>query len=145
MGKPGSFRVKALDASSIGAMQNYEQRLDLAGTMRRVRDVDPLIYSPHGTDLDLKASYETHVENAARNKAARNLCLHAFVQFPTELEITAETERLMLKEAVRFVDKHHGKNAVFRARLDRDEAGRHGVDVFYAPLYEKKTAKGITQ
>ena len=145
MGASGAFRANSLDASAMGAMQSHELRLDLAGKKRRVRDVEPLIYSPHGSALDLKQSYEAHVRGAARNKGARNLCLHAFIQFPTDLKITPETERLMLDEATKFVNLHHGGNAVFRSRLDRDEAGRHGVDVFYAPRYQKKTAKGTAE
>lgn len=145
MGTSGAFRANSLDASAMGSMQSHELRLDLAGKKRRVRDVEPLIYSPHGSDLDLKQSYEAHVKGAARNKGARSLCLHAFIQFPTDLKMTPETEKLMLAEATKFVDLHHGGNAVFRARLDRDEAGRHGVDVFYAPRYDKKTAKGTDE
>ena len=48
----------------------------------------------------------------------------------------------MLDQAVAFVNQTHGGRAVFRARLDRDEAGRHGVDVFFAPRYEKVTKRG---
>ncbi|MEJ5143688.1 hypothetical protein, partial [Gluconobacter albidus] len=48
----------------------------------------------------------------------------------------------MLNEAVAFINASHGGRAVFRARLDRDEVGRHGVDVFYAPKYEKVTRRG---
>ena len=145
MGVSGAFRANPLDASAMGSMQNHELRLDLAGQKRRVREVDPLIYSPHGPGLDLKQSYEAHVKGANRNKGARNLCLHAFIQFPTDLEITPANEQLMLNEATKFVNAHHGGNAVFRARLDRDEEGRHGVDVFYAPRYMKTTAKGSTE
>lgn len=92
--------------------------------------------------LLLKDAYEAHVANASRNKSASKLCLHAFVQFPTDLEITPENERRMLAQAVDFVNRHHGGRAVFHARIDRDEAGRHGVDVFYAPRYEKVTRRG---
>ena len=145
MGISGAFRTDPLSASSMGSMQSHELRLDLAGQKRRIREVDPLIYSPHGPNLDLKQSYEAHVKGAERNKGARNLCLHAFVQFPTDLEVTPENEQLMLSEATKFVNLHHGGNAVFRSRLDRDEAGRHGVDVFYAPRYQKKTAKGTAE
>lgn len=35
--------------------------------------------------------------------------------------------------------RRHGGRAVFAARLDRDEAGQHNVDVFYAPRYTKET------
>lgn len=91
--------------------------------------------------LSLTAAYDAHVEGARRNKGASKLCLHAFVQFPTDLKITPENERLMLAQAVDFVNRHHGGRAVFHARLDRDEAGRHGVDVFYAPKYTKATKR----
>ena len=141
MGKSGSARVRALDASSLGAMQDHEQRLDLTGKRRRIREVAPLIHNPHGDALDLKGSYEAHVAGTQRSKGATKLALHAFVQFPTDIEIDREAERMMLREAVAFIDKHHGGRAVFRARLDRDEAGRHGVDVFYAPRYEKRTKR----
>ena len=141
MGTSGSVRVNSLDASALGAMQDHELRRDLSGKRRRIREVGPLVYSPHGQDLDLKGSYEAHVEGAKRSKGATKLCLHAFVQFPTDLELDHEAERMMLREAVAFVDRHHGGRAVFRARLDRDEAGRHGVDVFYAPRYEKRTKR----
>lgn len=91
--------------------------------------------------LSLTAAYDAHVEGARRNKGASKLCLHAFVQFPTDVKITPENERLMLAQAVDFVNRHHGGRAVFHARLDRDEAGRHGVDVFYAPKYTKATKR----
>ena len=141
MGKSGSVRARALDASSLGAMQDHELRHDLSGKRRRIREVAPLIHSPHGDALDLKGSYEAHVAGTKRSKGATKLALHAFVQFPTDIEIDRESERMMLREAVAFIDKHHGGRAVFRARLDRDEAGRHGVDVFYAPRYEKRTKR----
>lgn len=47
----------------------------------------------------------------------------------------------MLDQAVKFINQHHGGSAVFCGRLDRDEAGRHGVDVFYAPRYLKTTKR----
>ncbi|MGD1885037.1 MAG: hypothetical protein ACFB11_22510 [Paracoccaceae bacterium] len=78
------------------------------------------------------------------NKGAKKSCLHAIVQFPTDMEINDQTEREMLAQAVAFVNKLHGGNAVFHARLDRDETGRHTVDVFYAPRYEKVTKRGST-
>ena len=138
-GISGSFRVNALDAAALGAMEAHEQRADLAGQARRVRDISPLLYTPYGSDLTLRQSYEAHVKGARRNSAATKLSLHGFFQFPTQIEITPESEREMLQQAVIFVNKLHGGNAVYRARLDRDEAGRHGVDVFYAPRYVKQT------
>lgn len=145
MGKAGSVRIKSSSRGGLSAMQDHEKRLDLMGKKRRIREVDPLIYSPHGDELDLMDSYEAHVAGAKRNAKATKLALHAFVQFPTDIEITPQSEQMMLDQAVDFIEKHHGGRAVFRARLDRDEAGRHGVDVFFAPRYEKKTAKGSTE
>lgn len=123
-------------------MERHEKRLDYAGSKRAIRDVPPLVYSPYGEGLDLKQSYAAHVEGTKRNKGGRALARHGFLQFPTELPITPENEQWMLDEAVAFINATHGGRSVFRARLDRDEAGRHGVDVFFAPKYEKITRRG---
>lgn len=142
-GKAGAIRRNALDRSGLSKMERHELRLDYAGVLRAVEpDRPPLIYSPHGENLTLTERYDAHVKGARRNAAASKIATHAFVQFPTDLEITPETEEIMLKQAVDFIEKHHGGRAVFSARLDRDEAGKHGVDVFFAPRYSKTTAKG---
>ena len=181
MGKSGSARAKAGGAGYGGAMADHEDRLDFKGTMRKLRDVAPLIYSPHAEErrpidhfgeeeeeerlrllklerikmlievkegrrnFTLMDAYAAHVEGANRSKGAKELFQHAFLQFPTDLEITPETEIEMLAQGVAFINKTYGGNAVFHARLDRDEAGRHGVDVFFAPRYEKTTAKGVDE
>lgn len=88
-------------------------------------------------------AYAAHVEGARRSSGAKKLFQHAFLQFPTDLEITPETEVEMLAQAVAFINRTYGGHAAFHARLDRDEKGRHGVDVFFAPRYQKTTAKGI--
>lgn len=141
-GKSGSVRMKSLDASGLAAMGRHEKRLDYAGSKRAIRDVPPLVYSPYGEGLDLEQSYAAHVEGTKRNKGGRALARHGFLQFPTDLPVTPENEQRMLGEAVAFINATHGGRAVFRARLDRDEAGRHGVDVFFAPKYEKTTRRG---
>jgi len=138
-GKAGSVRVASLKMSGLKAMQRHERREDALGQARRVRDVDPLIYDASGEKLELVASYERHVAGARRNKGADAVALHAFVQFPTDLPVNNFTEKKFLEAAVMFINKTHGGDAVFHARLDRDEAGRHGVDVFFAPTYEKKS------
>jgi hypothetical protein len=93
-------------------------------------------------NFKLMDAYEAHVEGARRNAAAHKLFQHAFLQFPTDIEITPKSEREMLAQGVAFINRTYGGNAVFHARLDRDERGRHGVDVFFAPRYAKTTAKG---
>ncbi|SCZ53943.1 hypothetical protein SAMN04488118_102216 [Epibacterium ulvae] len=91
----------------------------------------------------MKAHAE-HIDGARVNKGASKIARHAFLQFPTDLDITPETEQMMLDQAVEFVNQTHGGQAVFRGRLDRDEKGRHGVDVFFAPRYAKTTKRGNT-
>lgn len=183
MGKSGSARARSGDAAYGKAMSDHEERLDFNGTNRRIREVPPLIYSPHISDqpkplvlspkygeekerlrlaelerirmlievaeekrnFKLMDAYAAHVEGAKQSKAASKLFLHAFVQFPTDIKITPQSEIEMLAQGVAFINRNYGGNAVFHARLDRDEKGRHGVDVFYAPRYGKKTAKGITE
>ena len=48
----------------------------------------------------------------------------------------------MLYHAVRFLDGFHGGDAVFAARLDRDETGRHTVDAFLLPKYDFRYKDG---
>ncbi|WP_299303603.1 hypothetical protein [uncultured Litoreibacter sp.] len=166
MGKSGAFRARALDSSQMSAMETHENRADYVARLRVVRDVRALIYSPYSEHplpddpecsavdhiavrnpnlhLSISEACDRHVAGARTNKAAKKRCLHAIVQFPTDLEIDDQTEREMLTEAVAFVNKLHGGQAVFHARLDRDEAGQHAVDVFYAPRYEKLTKRGST-
>lgn len=125
---------------SLGSMSAHGMRLDGTSRRRRVRDVDPLV---HG-GLDLRALYDAHVAGCRMNRGLKRPVMHALVQFPPELPITPENEQKMLRHAVAFIDQTHGGKAVFAARLDRDEAGRHSVDVFYAPKYEKRTkARGV--
>lgn len=73
------------------------------------------------------------------NKGLKRPVMHALVQFPTELLVNESNEKRMLAYAIQFVNETHGDNAVFSARLDRDESGRHTVDVFYSPKYQKIT------
>ena len=146
-GKSGSFRCVSLTSSGLLAMEAHELRLDYAGQRNCVvmdangDPIPPLIYNPGGLNC-LTQAHAAHVAGARMNKGAGKVCRHAFIQFPTEMKITPQTEQMMLDQAVAFVDRHHGGKAVFWARLDRDEAGRHGVDVFFAPRYEKTTKTG---
>lgn len=155
MGKSGSYRQTVFNRQSLKKAQEHEERRDVSGRARSVQKVAPLIWSdgqisepenwcPGNWDSNLVADYERHVEGARRDKrsiASGKLGVQAFLQFPTDFETTPENERLMLAQAVDFVNKIHGGDAVFHARLDRDEAGKHGVDVFFAPKFEKKTGR----
>ena len=130
LGGPGS--------RTLHSMEMHGKRLDATGQARRVREADPLIAG----SLDLRREYDAHVAGARQNAALKRPVLHFVCQFPTALRIETEAhERWMLDTAVRFVNETHGGQAVFAARLDRDEAGRHAVDVFAAPKYEKRTKR----
>jgi hypothetical protein len=144
-GLGGSVRVNSLDKEGTSAMESHELRLDYSGQLRSIEpENEALFYRPYGDDLSISQSYEKHVEGARRNASASKLLRHSFVQFPTNIEVTPESEQMMLREAVAFINKTHGGRAVFHGRIDRDEKGKHGVDVFFAPRYQKKTAKGVT-
>ena len=127
--------------ASLPAMERHGKRLDGTSAARRARDADPLVYG----SFDLRAAFDDHVAGARMNAGLKRPVLHAIIQWPREIPITPKNEQLMLARAVDFVDRTHGGRAVFAARLDRDEAGRHTVDVFFAPRYEKRTKAGVEE
>lgn len=148
-GISGSVRVNSLTKTGLATMQRHELRQDAIASVRVDPDgPPPLICNPLGA-TSLTEAYAEHVAGArvfggskTLNDPNRKVALHAFVQFPTDLPLTPDNEQRMLDEAVAFINRTHGGRAVFWARLDRDEKGKHGVDVFYAPRYEKVTARG---
>ena len=79
-------------------------------------------------------------------QSGRSACLHALVQFPTGLLDGAneDHQKAMLGHAVDFLNHYHGGDAVFAARLDRDEKGRHTVDAFLLPRYDFHYKDGRT-
>lgn len=134
------IRVNSLSLTGSGnktlsAMERHGKRLDASAQKRRVRDVEPLVYG----SLDLTEAYAAHVGDARMNAGLKRPAMHAIIKFPDEITITDKSEQKMLDLAVDFINRTHGGDAVFAARLDRDEAGQHVVDVFYAPKYEKAT------
>ena len=132
-----SYRGQAIDLAALAAAEAHGKRMDHSGAVRRVRDAEPLVYG----SLDLRSAYDAHTANVKKNKAAKKVVLHSVVQFPVDWKITPEIENQMLADAVEFINETHGGNAVFAARLDRDEKGRHTVDVFATPLYVKQNVK----
>ena len=124
---------------TLAAMEAHGKRQDRTSQSRRVRDRDPLIFN----SLDLRDAFDAHVEGARSNKSLKRPVLHAVIQFP-KVRISDKSERAMLAAAIKFINETHGGDAVFAARLDRDERGRHAVDVFYSPKYEKHTkSRGV--
>lgn len=139
--RSNSLTLGGTGDKSLGSMEKHGKREDRTSQERRVRDKSPLL---HG-GLNLRELYDEHVAGARMNKALKRPVMHAVVQFPTEIGVTASTEQKMLEMAVQFINETHGGDAVFAARLDRDEEGQHNVDVFYCPKYEKKTKSRGTE
>jgi hypothetical protein len=139
-GKTGSIRQNTMNRAKLNAMESHGKREDTMGPARRVRDVEPLVYG----SLNLAEARDRHMEGVQQQGATE--ALHMFVQFPTDLpgaETPAKQKR-MLEMAVEFANTYHGGDAVFAARLDRDEKGRHGVDVFLMPRYDFQYKDGRT-
>ena len=132
-----SLTLGGNDQKSIAGMTAHGMRLDSTSQKRRVRDVSPLLWKSNS--LDLRAAYDEHVEGCRMNKALKRPVLHSIVQFPKSLHVNDHNHKAMLQMAVEFINQSHGGDAVFSARLDRDEKGQHTVDVFYSPKYVKTT------
>ena len=135
----GAVRQVALRVSDLGAMEKHGKRLDATSQSRRVRDESPIVWN----SLDLKEAREMHMQGV--KQSGQTACLHILCQFPTNLmPDDYEGQFKMLTHSVRFVQKFHGNNAVFAARIDRDESGQHTVDVFAMPKYDRTYKDGRT-
>lgn len=155
MSKPATAAVRCnsltLDGQgnkTLKAQEKHGKRLDGTSQMRRVRDVDPLVYG----GLDLRDLYDAHVEGATFNRSCKRPVLHFIIKMPEHVLMAGDDapepyrekskekrHALMLEQAVLFVNETHGGDAVFAARVDRDEAGELVVDVFAAPKFAKHT------
>ena len=140
-----SVRVKPLDMGGLGAAEIHGKRLDRIGQARKVRDVPALVWDDAlGDGMELRARFDAHMEGVRLNKACRRPVLHLLFQWPKHLPVDPD---LMLDKSIEFTNRTysgkasegtHGGDAVFAARVDRDEKGKHSVDVFAAPRYRKK-------
>lgn len=139
-GRAGAVRQKALKPSDLVRAEKHGKREDESSQKRRVRDEEPLVY---GT-LDLLEARAQHMEGV--KQSGKTAAVHALVQFPTDLVNGADErqQEWMFSHAVRFLNEHHGGDAVFAARMDRDEEGRHTVDVFLLPRYDYRYKDGRT-
>jgi hypothetical protein len=140
-GKTGAIRQTTLDRATLNAMERHGKRLDSMGPARRVRDVPPLVYG----SLDIAEARDRHMEGVQQQ--GKTEAIHMLVQFPTDLPgaDTLPKQERMLRLAVEFANAYHGGDAVFAARLDRDEKGKHTVDVFLMPRYDFQYKDGRTQ
>lgn len=140
-GRTGAIRQQALTRADLNAMERHGKRLDVMGPSRRVRDVPPLVFG----SLDIAEARDKWMEGVQQQ--GKTEALHMIVQFPTDLPGAEkeQTQKAMLRHAVKFANEYHGGDAVFAARLDRDEKGRHTVDVFLMPRHDFQYKDGRIQ
>jgi hypothetical protein len=139
-GIAGSIRVKALDSSMLAKMEKHGKREDETSKRRSVRDEEPIVFG----GMDLADLQKEHVKD--RKQQGQTKALHAVVQYPSKLmPNTEQGQKAMVRHAVKFVNEQYGGNAVFAARLDRDEKGTHKVDVFFLPRWQHSYKSGKTQ
>lgn len=132
-GISGSIRVVCLTGAELTAAEKHGKRLDTTSQARAISH-DPPVTS---TGLELRQLYKQHVSDAFVHKS-KNLAKHIIVQFPKDL-VDGEDAEYMLRHARQIVEGIFGDQAIFADRVDRDEKGRHIVDVFVAPKYIKTT------
>lgn len=138
-GRVGAIRQKALRWPEFAQMEKHGKREDVSGKQRSIREDGPLVFG----GLDLKTLRRFHMQGVAQQ--GQTAALHVLCQFPTDLmPFGVDGQFDMLLHAKKFVNEFHGGNAVFAARLDCDEAGRHTVDVFAMPVYERTYKDGRT-
>ena len=135
-GKAGSIRLMHLTPSVLILAEKHGKRLDERSQLRKINDQPALTT----TGLDLVDLFEDHIEGAMLH-GGKKRAIHILLQFPKDL-VDGEDPEYMLKHARGFIEVVFGKEAIFADRLDRDEEGRHNVDVFVAPRYIKPNLSG---
>jgi len=139
-GKAGAARFQNLDATDLANAERHGKREDASSARRKVSDDEPLVFG----GLNVRELAEQH--RAGAKQQGKVQAVHALIQFPQELVPNEKLDQeLMLNHAVAFVNEFHGGDAVFAARLDRDEKGTHKVDVFFLPKWEFSYKDGRTQ
>ena len=151
MGKTGAVRLRGLRREGLVGAERHGKRLDETGRARQVRDAPALAWvlgmerpSTERTALEICRAWERHADGVRMSRGTKRIAGHGLLQWPTELDLAQHGETQMLMESKRFLNEYFGGRAVFAARLDRDEAGRHSVDVFYLPKYTFKYKDGTT-
>ena len=129
VGNAGAARVYQLTNADLRKAKRHGRRQDVISKARVVRN-EPCLTT---TGLDLRRLHAEHIADAFVPKA-----MHIVIQFPKGL-VDGEDAALMLRHARRSVERVFGEHAIFADRVDRDEKGRHNVDIFVAPKYVKKT------
>jgi len=132
-GIAGSIRAECMTKADLTAAEKHGKRLDTTSIARAIT-IDPPVTT---TGLELRKLYRQHVKNAFVPKC-KTMAKHIIVQFPKGL-VDGENAEFMLQHARQAVESIFGHQSIFADRVDRDERGRHIVDIFVAPKYNKTT------
>ena len=137
-------RIRPLNGPLLAAAEQHGRRLDKAAIRRKVRDDPSLTWVPEGIEEDplaLSDRLAEHVAGALVPKAKAK-ALHMLVKLPASVPVeTVNDARAALALVVQFAQDTYGGNAVFSARMDRDERSLNSVDLFLAPRYVKVTKR----
>jgi len=146
-----SVRLASLNMPLLGAAEVHGRRLDDAAISRKVREAESLTWVPEGITGDplalsdrLADHLSGEVDPATGKKVpvhvhkAKTKALHMLLIMPDSVPTeTEEDARKAMLLGVRFAQETLGGEAVFAARIDRDEESTNTVDLFLAPLYDK--------
>lgn len=138
-----SARIDRLNKPLLRLAETHGRRLDEVSEMRHYRDEENIAWSPQtgADDFALVDRLADHVAGAFVPKNAPE-AMHMLVKLPASVPVaTREEAEAALKLAVQFANDTLGGNAVFAARIDRDERSLNNVDLFLAPRYEKVTKR----
>lgn len=140
-----SARLVPLNAPLLRRAELHGRRLDDVAASRKVRDAESLTWVPDGVTGDplaLVDRLEEHVAGAFRPKGGTTIAQHMIVKMPDSIPTETESEAYAaMVIAVHFAQETFGGQAVFAARIDRDEKSTNNVDLFLAPIYDKSDKK----
>lgn len=140
-----SARLVPLNALLLRTAEKHGRRLDRAAEARKVREADSLTWVPDGITGDplaLVDRLEEHVAGAFRPKGGTTIAQHMIVKMPDSIPTETDSEAYAaMLIAVHFAQETFGGQAVFSARIDRDEKSTNNVDLFLAPIYDKSDKK----
>ena len=140
-----SARLVPLNALLLRKAEQHGRRQDDVAKSRKVRDADSLTWVPNGVTGDplaLADRLDEHVAGAFRPKGGTTLAQHMIVKMPDSIPTETEGEAYFaMVLAVHFAQEAFGGQAVFAARIDRDERSTNNVDLFLAPIYDKSDKK----
>ena len=140
-----SARLVPLNALLLRQAELHGRRQDDVAKSRKVRDADSLTWVPDGVTGDplaLVDRLEEHVAGAFRPKGGTTIAQHMIVKMPDSIPTETEGEAYFaMMLAVHFAQETFGGQAVFAARIDRDEKSTNNVDLFLAPIYDKSDKK----